>query len=174
MRASARRFVAAAGVLAMAMSASAVSIEAAATGGMAGRIVAVDGAPAAGYEVVLLDGAGDLVATAATSRSGGYAFEGVARGSYRLGVRDPQGRLAPVLGASTRVIEGASTRHDVRLSQGAGPRLAPAVYGSDSWWNRQTRNQKIFWVVGIAVGAAAVWAVVDSQTDDEAPASGFR
>lgn len=174
MRAMLRRSIAAACVFGIGISPLLADPRA---GRVDGRILAPDGSAAAQHEVLLLTGAGDLVASATTAGSGDYAFERVEPGAYRLGIREPEGGLIPVVGPPARVAAGERVRRDVRLSQSAGVRLAPAVQvpGSGGWWSRQTRNQKVFFVVGIVVGGVAALAAVNSALDDdEAPASPFE
>jgi len=143
-----------------------------------GSLTAPDGKPASGWRIVLLSPEGDLVARRMVSPRGTYRFDDVPAGPYALAAEDREGRLAPVVGPPARVASGRATRRDVRLVPGdGGSHLAQTVFGprGDSWWSRQTRNQKILAIAGIAVGAGIVLAVVQNLTeDDEKPASGYR
>jgi hypothetical protein len=175
---SARRILVASCIAALPWSGSAAPAWAAASSGrIVGSVTSASGRPAAGWDVLLVNASGDLVASAATSPGGTYEIAGLPPGAYRVGVRDLQGNVGAIAGPAARVAGSGAVRQDIRLVGGA-PRLAPAAYGAraDSWWDRQTRNQKIFTVVGIVVGVAALWAIVDHVTDDdqdEAPASPF-
>lgn len=146
-------------------------------GALTGRLAIAEGALASGNAMLLLDHAGDLVARTRVAEDGSYRFASLAPGAYRLAVEDATGRLAPVLGPETEVRSGSTTERVVRLLRTSGEgHLAPAQFGpkADSWWSRQTRNQKIFTLVGLVVGAGAVYAAIDAisdDDDDETPAS---
>ncbi len=143
-------------------------------GALEGRLVVGDGTFAAGNVMLLLDRSGDLVARTGVAENGAYRFASLAPGSYRLAVEDAAGRLAPVLGPGAEVRSGSTAQRVVKLVRDSGDgRLAPALIGpkSDSWWARQTRNQKIFALVGLVVGAGVIFTAVDAVTDDETPAS---
>lgn len=172
-----RRFVAGLCITACAASLSTLPAGAGSPGGaIDGILLATGGEPASGWEVLLLNPEGDLVARSATTTAGSYEFTGLPAGRYRLGLRDEAGNVAPVAAPATVLATGACVRQDVRLAPTTGARIAPAVYGAraDSWWSRQTRNQKILTVVGIVVGAGAVWAIYDAVTNDEKPASAHQ
>jgi hypothetical protein len=166
-----RKLLAAACIAACAMPAAAASLD--------GRILAPDGSPAARHDVLLLTGEGELVASATTSEAGEYGFGPLADGSYRLGVRDPEGTISPVLGPETRIAGDERVRRDVRLVEGTGVRFAPAAYGprSNTWWSRQTRNQKIFYSIGFVVGGIGLFLLADEllgdDDEDETPASPY-
>ncbi len=148
-----------------------------AAGSLEGSLIAPDGRPASGWAILLLSTDGDLVSRRTISPRGTYRFDDVPPGSYALAAENGEGRLAPVAGPPASVASGSATRRDVRLVPGQGPSVqGQAVFGprGDSWWSRQTRNQKILALVGIAVGAGIVLAVVNNLTDDETPASGYR
>ena len=141
-----------------------------------GIVTARAGRPASGWDVLLVSLDGDLVAHAATTRSGAYEFKGVPPGRYRLGVRDSTGKVGPVAGPDAVIATGVRVRQDVRLVASSAPRLSPAAYGAreSSWWDRQTENQKAFFVVGIVAGGAALLAILDDVTNDnESPASPY-
>lgn len=151
---------------------------AAAGGRLTGVVTGAGNHPGAGYQVMLLNEGWDLVARTSTAADGSYAFDGVGAGSYRLGVADPAGHLAPVAGTRARVEPGGNSVVRIRVTDAErGVRLAPASYGpkANSWWDRQTRGQKIFWISAAAVGAGAVaWGVSELlKDDDETPASPY-
>lgn len=172
-----RRFVAGSCIALWLAPFDALTARAADSGGqISGIVTAPAGHPASEWDVLLVNRNGDLVASAAMAPSGAYELRGVPPGRYRLGVRDRAGNLSPVAGPDAVIATGVPIRQDVRLVASSSPRLAPAAYGAraNSWWDRQTRNQKIFTIVGIVVGAAAVWAIYDAVTDDdETPASPY-
>jgi len=166
-------------VLLASLSFSPCAAAAPAGGVILGSVTAPGGVPAAGWGVLLLSPEGDLVARAAVSPRGEYRFDQVSPGRYALAAQDSEGRFAPVAGAPTTVTGAAATRRDIRLvpTQGDGGALAQTVFGprGESWWSRQTRNQKIWTVVGIALGTGVVLAVVNNLLDDdETPASAYR
>ena len=147
-------------------------------GRLTGVVLAPNDGPASGYDVLLLDDGWDLVARTSANVDGSYAFENVEPGTYRMGVADRDGRLAPVVGPAAKVEFGGTSVVQIRVMESEhGVRLAPAAYGpkANSWWDRQTRNQKIFWWSALAVGTGAViWGVSQLLEDDtETPASPY-
>ena len=171
MKSNLRRLTAATSVAAIFLCFPPPSLVAAAGGGrLEGRVLDPDGRPATAYAVLLVDTQGERVAEAATSGEGRYVFAEVLPGEYRLAVADREGRLAPVLGPPARLAPAASVRRDVKLVRNEGPaRLAPGAYGvrPDSWWARQTRNQKIFTLVAIGVGTAIIVALLANDNEEK-------
>lgn len=137
-----------------------------------GRILDVAGRPASGYRVLLLDAAGgEIASSAGTTPEGFYSFARVPPGSYGLGIEGPGGLLAAVTGPPATLNDGASVRRDVRLVRLDG-RVLPALGmypGSGGWWSRQTRNQKIWIVAGIVVGAGIIAAVLGNDEKKASP-----
>lgn len=136
-------------------------------GGVHGRLLGLDGRPAAGHVVVLQNDAGRTHARATTDSAGRYVFQEVPAGLYGLSIENPEGKRAPVLGEPARVGSGATVRRDVRLMQ-ARPESAPAPAGSSGWWSGMGATGKTWVVVGTVamVGFAAA-----SLDDDEERAS---
>ena len=140
------------------------------TGRLEGRVRRQDGRPAAGYGVVLVDPKGDTAARAGTSKEGAFLFAALPAGAYNIEVVDATGDVAPVTGPATAVPAGSTVRRDLKLVgvDGNGP-FARRTFGpnADSWWDRRTHSQKILTIVGIAVGAGVVLAVVNNLSDDD-------
>jgi len=147
------------------------------TGRVTGQVLPAREASPAGLEVLLLDESWDLVARARTGATGAYEFDAVKPGKYRMGVADHEGRLAPVVGPPTEVAAGGSAVVRIALNPtSSAVQLAPGAYGpaANSWWDRQTRTQKIVWTSAFVVGGGLVtWGVLELLDDDdeEQPAS---
>ena len=67
------------------------------TGGatLEGLLVDVDGTPAAGYRVHLIDDEGTPMAQATAGEDGLYSFSGVPAGEYAMGIENTGGQMAP-------------------------------------------------------------------------------
>lgn len=146
------------------------------TGRIEGRLRRPDGRPAAGYAIVLVDREGGTAGRTGTSPEGAYLFGSVPSGAYHMEVVDRQGRITPVAGPPASVARGGTLRQDLKLvhTDGTGV-FARETFGpkADSWWSRRTRDQKIWTVASIAVGAGVLLAVANNlgDDDDEAQAS---
>jgi hypothetical protein len=131
-------------------------------GGLGGTLVGLDGRPAVGHHVLLLDAGGRTVARALTSAKGSYGFEEVVPGTYALGVENPAGLRAPVAGAPTTLRAGATERRDVRLYQ-TDPELVPPPASTGQWWSGLSGAGKT-WVV---VGTVAIVAIALASLDED-------
>ena len=139
-----------------------------------GLLIAVDGRPAPGYKVHLIDERGEPAGQAVSDADGIYSFRGLSAGSYSLGIELPHGKIAPVAAPPVRLGGGELARRDVKLLE-AGPEEAQAAgtanYGFGMWWAGLAPAAKAWTIVGmVAVAAVTVAALAD---DDE-PASGFQ
>ena len=94
-----------------------------------------DEEPIPGVTVNLLDGAGDIIATAVTAPDGSFSFDGVPAGSYTLSVSDNGGRLVG-LGGTTDPARNRSLAVTVTSSDVSGVNFgfnAPASLGDRLW-----------------------------------------
>jgi hypothetical protein len=137
-----------------------------------GRVLGVDGRPAAGHRVHLIDDGGRSVAQAATSNEGIYAFKDLAAGSYGLGIEGVNGEAAPVAAPAVKLGNGELGRRDIRLMQAEPGRIEAATqanYGVGMWWAGLSPAAKVWTIIGI-VAVAGVTAAALSD-DDESDAS---
>lgn len=145
------------------------------TSRLEGLLIAVDGRPAAGYTVHLIDRKGDDVVQAVSDERGIYSFRGLDAGRYSLGIELPQGTIAPVAAPPVQLRGGQLARRDVKLLESA-PEQAQAAsganYGFGMWWAGLSSSSRAWTIVGmVAVATVTVLALTDD--DDDAPASGF-
>lgn len=85
-------------------------------GRLAGSVVTADGAPVRDAAVTLTDVRGDVVATARSSREGGYVMTELVAGEYTLAASAPAFRPAAL---PVSVQAARETRQDVELAGGA-------------------------------------------------------
>lgn len=137
-----------------------------------GRLLGIDGLPASGMRLHLIDGAGRDVARSETDSAGVYTFRDLRPGEYGLGIEDPSGRVAPVAAPAVRVAGGELARRDLKLARAdAATREAAlgANYGMGIWWAGLSVAAKTWVVVAIVVAAGLTYAALDD--DDEPTAS---
>lgn len=136
-----------------------------------GLVLEPGGAPAAGYQVMLVEPAGRAVATATTDERGLYSFREVAGGTYAMGLRDPAGALAPVLAEPVEVAQGSLVRRDIALRtvQPAVAERAAANYGLGEWWVSRTRGEKTITIVGLVSGLVLLYFLLedDNKTTED-------
>ena len=140
------------------------------TGGatLEGLLVDVDGTPAAGYRVHLIDETGTPTAQATADEQGLYSFSGVPAGEYALGIENDGGQLAPVAAPPLRLGGSELARRDLKLLAADGPGTEGAMRGNYSlreWWGGLGPGAKTWTVVAIVVAVGLVWAALD---DDDA------
>ena len=139
-----------------------------------GQVVGIDGRPADGFQVHLIDSTGSEVARAETDRRGVYSFEEVEAGSYGLGVGDPDGQLAPVSGPPIDLDQGQLARRDLKLVQTDEPRrqdlsgINPSV---GTWWAGLSTPAKTWTIVAIVVAAWFTYEALKGDDEPEQPAS---
>jgi len=156
-------------ILALVLAVSPAPMRAALPGGagLDGIVVGLDGRPAAGYEVHLIDPAGNPAATSTTGADGQYGFSDVPAGEYGLAVENAAGGVAPVLGPPVRLGRGELARRDLKLLQG-DPATQPAFsanYSAGQWWASLSPAAKAWTVVAIVV---VVGVTAQLLTDDDA------
>ena len=136
----------------------------AAPAALGGRLLGVDGQPAPGFQVVLLSTAGEELLVAGTDSEGTFLFEDLEPGSYEIGIRSPEGYVAPVLADPTELRSGERAVREIRLQSVETPiNLAPSA-GLGVWWAGLSRSQKTWTVVGSLVGIGLVfWALDDDD-----------
>jgi hypothetical protein len=139
-----------------------------------GLLLDLDGRPAAGHRVHLIDERGAEVGRAAAAADGLYAFRDLPAGSYSLGIETGDGRMTPVAAPPVRIAAGQLARRDVKLVLGdesAIHRATGANYGIGMWWAGLSTAAKIWTIVGIVVVGSVTFAALDD--DDESAASKF-
>jgi hypothetical protein len=138
-----------------------------------GLVLGIDGRPAEGHRVHLIDPQGVEVATAATDARGFYAFDGVGSGRYGMAVGDPDGELAPVTGPPVVLAEGQRARRDLELVTPDAPgRHGPAGVDPSvrSWWTGLSTPAKAWVVVASVVAAWFLYEALENDAQEE-PAS---
>lgn len=146
-------------------------------GGMTGRLLGVDGRPAAGFQVVLVSADGQPADKTGTDYQGAYSFDQVSPGEYGIGIISPEGDVSPVLAAPTPVTAGEVVVRDIRLlTAGDSPvLLAPASGGLGVWWAGLSPGAKVWTVMGTLVGIGLVYgATQDDDNRSETPVTPFR
>jgi hypothetical protein len=175
MRRTTRPFIASTVVVALLAWAMPVPLEAATNPArLEGQVVGIDGRPADGFQVHLIDSAGHEVARAETDPRGIYSFEEVEAGSYGLGVGSPDGRLAPVAGPPIDLDQGQLARRDLKLVQTEESRpedLSGVNPSVGTWWASLSTPAKAWTIVAIVVAAWFTYEALKSDDESEQPAS---
>jgi hypothetical protein len=130
----------------------------------------VDGTPAVGYRVHLIDDTGTPMAQATADEDGLYSFSGVPTGQYALGIENRSGQLAPVAAPPLRLGGSKLARRDLKLLATDGSGTEGALRGNYSlreWWGGLGPGGKTWTVVAIVVAVGVVWMALD---DDDASA----
>ncbi len=138
-----------------------------------GLVLDLDGRPAAGYHVHLIDDSGAERGHAAVDEGGTYTLDGISPGSYALALQTPDGRFAAVDAPPLRVREGHLVRRDFKLierdpADPANP--AQPAYGFGTWWAGLPVTGKVWTVVAVVV---FLGFTVEAFSSDEAVASEF-
>ena len=145
----------------------------AAPAALGGRLLGVDGQPAPGFQVVLLSTAGEELLLAGTDQLGTFLFDDLEPGSYELGIRSPEGDVAPVLAEPTELAAGERAVREIRLQTVQDPLIiAPASGGLGVWWAGLSRPGKIWTVVGSLVAVGLVYSA--TQNDQVRSVSQFQ
>ncbi len=136
-----------------------------------GLLVDLDGQPARGYRVLLIDERGSAVDAATTSERGLYSFAEVAPGQYGLGIENPAGAAAPVFAPPVRLGVGDLARRDIRLMQTSAGELDDGLQANYSgiriWWAGRSKREKAAWLGGLIVGVALLWYLLDDDDDGQ-------
>jgi hypothetical protein len=141
--------------------------------GPGGVVLGLDGAPARGHRVQLLDADGRVHATAETDERGRYRFGPVADERYRLAVVTPEGVAVPVLGGPQ--VNGTSrSLAPVRLVAFDPTGLDPALVHAQKvagWWRKMPTTGRVLVIVGVVAGVGLGVAALSGG--GETPASQF-
>lgn len=169
MRSSTRSIAAPITILALVLMISPVSAMGPTSGAtLEGLLVDVDGTPATGYRVHLIDETGTPTAQATAGEDGLYSFSGVPAGEYALGIENASGQLAPVAAPPLRLGESELARRDLKLLAADGPGTEGAMRGNyslGSWWAGLNPAAKTWTVVAIVVVVGVTVALLN---DDDA------
>lgn len=139
-----------------------------------GLLIGVDGRPADGYAVHLIDAEGTDVGRSVADADGVYSFDDVEDGEYSLGIEGSEGRMAPVAAPPMRLRLGQLARRDVKMVETGAEGAQAATggnYGLGMWWAGLSTPAKAWTVVGlVAIAAITLAALTD---DDDRPASPY-
>ena len=131
-----------------------------------GLVMGVDGRPAAGFRVHLIDESGNDRAQADVDAEGSYTLAGVQPGRYALALEMPDGRFAAVDAPPLKVRAGHLVRRDLKLVERdpADPAgLAQPSYGFGTWWAGLETRSKVWTVVAIIVIAGITAEALSSN-----------
>jgi len=137
-----------------------------------GMVLDLDGRPAVGYGVHLIDSAGTDSVRAVVDENGDYRMRGVSPGRYDLALETPEGRYAEVKAATLKINEGQLVRRDLKLAAqdpSSAPNLAySSSNGFGTWWAGLDKGARAWTIVAIVVVAGITYEALSS---DENPAS---
>lgn len=143
---------------------SAMGVQGGAT--LEGLVVGVDGTPAAGYRVHLIDESGRPTAEATADEDGLYSFTGVPAGDYALGIENPGGQMAPVAAPPMRLGDNELARRDLKLMSADEQGTQSAMRGNYSlgrWWAGLTPAAKAWTVVALVVVVGVTVALLNDN-----------
>ncbi|MDH3626638.1 MAG: carboxypeptidase-like regulatory domain-containing protein [Acidobacteriota bacterium] len=141
------------------------------TGAIEGLVIGVDGTPATGFSVHLIDPSGTAVSESAVDEQGRYSFSAVAEGEYALGIESDAGTFAPVVAPPVKLGSRELARRDLKLMNGTTHDRNEALtadYSLGSWWAGLAPAAKVWSVVAVVAASALTLAAFDS---DESVAS---
>ena len=141
-----------------------------------GMLIGVDGRPAAGHRVLLVDGDGADIDATTTGDDGVYSFQGLPTGEYDVLVEGPEGQLGGLSGESLRLEGDQLARHDLRLLEADADSAAmlQANYGVKQRYAGMSGAEKTWlWVVVGVVGGLTLFLVFD-EDDKEDTGSEFE
>jgi hypothetical protein len=136
-------------------------------------LIKVDGRPATGYQVHLIDEFGNVLRSSSTTDDGLYSFKDLAAGEYSLGIEEPSGAVAPVAAPPVKVADQQLVRRNVKLMEAdpsAVDRTLEANYGLGSWWRSTSAAGKAWAIVGVVLFGGLIYSAFDDD-DDEPEAS---
>ncbi len=138
-----------------------------------GLVMSLDGRPATGYQVHLIDDSGAERGHAAVDEGGSYTLDGISPGRYAFALQTPDGRFAAVDAPPVRVRDGHLVRRDFKLVERdpADPaNLAQPAYGFGTWWAGLPVTGKVWTVVAVVV---FLGFTAEALSSDETTASEF-
>ena len=145
-------------------------------GRIEGLLLDVDGRPATGHTIHLIDHRGTDTAQATAGSDGVYSFPEVPAGSYAMGIETPDGVLAPVTAPPVELGSRELARRDLKLVEtDVATRNAAlqANYGLGLWWAGMSTGGKVGVSVALAAILYGIIAALDSDSEGEAPATRF-
>jgi len=157
-------------ILALVLWISPVAMANDAAGRLEGLVVGVDGRPASGYTVHLIDESGEDHAQSTADDQGLYSFRDLPPGDYAMGIENTEGQIAPVATPPVRLGEGELARRDVKMMNAESStrnEVAGADLGFGMWWSSLSTAAKVWIVIGAVAGAA----FIVNELDDDEPAS---
>ena len=137
-----------------------------------GLMVGLDGRPASGMTVHLIDAGGQDVAAATVDDEGAYSFRDLPSGEYSLGVENAQGQMAPVAAPPVKVKANELARRDLKLMEAdpaAQSSATVANYGLGQWWAGLTPAAKAWTVVAIIAVGGITWSALDDDNTNASP-----
>jgi len=140
-----------------------------------GLLLDVQGRPATGYGVILIDDVGQEVQRSPIDEHGLYSFREITAGGYSLGVETPQGQKAPVATPPINVADGQLARRDLQISE-SDPRgtgsIAQGNYGLGMWWASISPAGKAWTIVALTTFFVVTVAIL-ADSDDEIKGTDF-
>ena len=135
-------------------------------GRIEGLLLDVEGLPAAGYHLVLVDPDGNATEAEAVSEEGLYSFRDLPAGTYSMAIQSRDGRFAPVAAAPVRLRSGQLVRRDVRMIEASPEQVdqAAANFGLRVWWIGLRKRDQILWSIGMIGFGVILWLLL---TDDD-------
>lgn len=136
-----------------------------------GLVVGVDGTPAAGYTVHLIEPDGSTARTAETDADGVYTFAGLDEGEYALGLQGPDGTAAAVDAPPVAVAGNQLARRDMRLYQTQAGAPMNFSGGLGLWWAGLSAGAKAGTIIALLaiVGYGASEVLDDDEEDQASP-----
>jgi len=140
-----------------------------------GLLLDVQGRPASGYGVLLIDDQGREVQRSPIDPQGLYSFRGMTSGAYSLGIETPEGQKAPVATPPIRVDDGQLARRDLQISE-TDPRATGQVvqgnYGLGMWWAGLSTAGRAWTIVALTTFFVVTVAII-ADDDEETQETDF-
>lgn len=136
-----------------------------------GLVHGVDGRPASGYRVHLIDEEGRGLAESTVDGSGGYAFTSLSAGDYSLGLENRSGEIAAVVTRPIELGHDELARRDIRLMGSDADTVNGALAANaslGSWWGDLTHVGKVWTVVGLVGFVALAASALDDDNEVDA------
>lgn len=137
-------------------------------GRLEGLVLDVEGRPASGHRVHLIDNRGREMGHSDVGEDGMYSFASLPEGDYSLGVASPDGTVAVVAAPPVRLQHRELARRDLKLVQAdetAVNQAAEANYGFSLWWHGLSPLGKTWTVVAIVIAAGLTYEAVSDEDE---------